>query len=66
MVPLRLLWVNERTTGPREAWKDDFASRCRLHEMDIAQLTGAQADGDWDVICFNIDYPEMAQLKLIP
>jgi AraC-like DNA-binding protein len=66
MVTLRLLWVNERTAGPREAWKDEFASRCRLHEVNVAQLTGSEADGDWDVICFNIDYPEMAQLKLIP
>ncbi len=66
MVTLRLLWVNERSAGPREAWRDAFASRCQLHEIDITQLTGPQADGDWDLLCFNIDYPEMAQLKLIP
>ena len=61
-----MLWVNERTTGPREAWREEFASRCQSHEIEVTQLAGAEADGEWDVICFNIDYPEMGQLKLIP
>lgn len=61
-----MLWVNERATEPREAWRGEFASRCQLQEIEVTQLAGAAADGDWDVICFNIDYPEMGQLKLIP
>ncbi len=66
MVSLRLLWVNERHAGPREAWMSEFVAACRPREIDIAQLPGPEADGDWDVICFNFDYPEMAQLKLVP
>ncbi len=66
MVSLRLLWVNERNAGPREAWMSEFVAACQPHEIDIAQLSGPEAEGDWDVICFNFDYPEMAQLKLVP
>lgn len=66
MVTLRLLWVNDCNAGPRETWMAQFATACRLHEVDISQLAGREADGDWDLICFNFDYPEMAQLKLVP
>ncbi len=66
MVSLRLLWVNERNAGPREAWLQQFAAICQLYEIDILQLCGPEADGDWDLICFNFDYPEVAQLKLVP
>ena len=66
MVTLRLLWVNDCNAGLREAWMAQFATACRLHEIDISQLAGREADGDWDLICFNFDYPEMTQLKLVP
>jgi len=38
MVTLRLLWVNDCNAGPREAWMAQFATACRLHEIDISQL----------------------------
>lgn len=66
MSPLRLLWVNGSVTGPREAWIGEFEAFCELREIEISQLSSHEADGDWDLICFNFDYPETASLKLIP
>jgi YesN/AraC family two-component response regulator len=66
MSPLRLLWVNGSVTAPREVWISDFAVFCRIQEIDVSQLASSEADGQWDLVCFNFDYPEMAALKLIP
>jgi YesN/AraC family two-component response regulator len=66
MSPLRLLWVNGSTTGVREAWIAAFATVCQLHEIGVSELASQQASGDWDLVCFNFDYPEMASLRLIP
>ena len=66
MSPLRLLWVNGRVTGPREAWIGEFEAFCDLHEIDVSQLSSHEAQGDWDLVCFNFDYPETSSLKLIP
>src|SRR5512146_1277705 len=66
MFPLRLLWVNGSVTGLREAWISEFAAFCRLQEIEISQLSSREAQGEWDVVCFIFDYPEMAGLKLIP
>ncbi len=67
MVPMQLLWVNDCNAAvPREAWVAGFAAACRLHEIEITQLSDRETAGDWDLIAFNFDYPEMAQLKRIP
>lgn len=66
MSPLRLLWVNGGVRGLREAWIGEFAAFCHLREIEISQLASQEASGDWDLICFNFDYPEMGSLKLIP
>ncbi len=67
MVPLQLLWVNDCSAAiPRAAWMAGFAAICRLHEIEITQLFDKEAEGDWDLIGFNFDYPEMAQLKRVP
>lgn len=67
MSPLQLLWVNGSVTGGlREAWTGELASLCRAREIDIAQLSSREAEGDWDLICFDFDYPEMASLRLVP
>lgn len=66
MSPLRLLWVNGGVRGLREAWIGEFAAFCHLQEIEISQLASDEASGDWDLICFNFDYPEMGSLKLIP
>src|SRR6185437_10746703 len=66
MSPLRLLWVNGGVRGLREAWIGEFAALCHLREIEISQLASQEATADWDLICFNFDYPEMGSLKLIP
>lgn len=66
MSPLRLLWVNGGVRGMREAWIGEFAAFCHLREIEISELASREAAGDWDLICFNFDYPEMSSLKLIP
>jgi len=66
MSPLRLLWVNGGVGGLREAWIGEFAAFCHLREIEISQLASQEETSDWDLICFNFDYPEMGSLKLIP
>lgn len=66
MYPLRLLWVNGSVTALREAWTSEFAALCSVREINASQLSAPEADGDWDLVCFNFDYPEMAGLKLVP
>ena len=66
MSPLRLLWVTGSVTGARETWISQFAAVGNIQEIGISQLSSPEAEGDWDVICFNFDHPEMASLKLIP
>jgi YesN/AraC family two-component response regulator len=65
MSPLQLLWVTGSVTGSREDWISEFASFCRFHEIELSQLSSREAQGSWDLICFNFDYPEMGCLKLI-
>lgn len=66
MSPLHLLWVNGSVTGGRETWFSQFAAVSTIQEIGISQLASVEAEGDWDVICFNFDHPEMASLKLVP
>lgn len=66
MSPLRMLWVNGSVTALREAWIGEFSTLCLIHEVDVSQLTSREADGEWDLVCFNFDYPEMGTLKHIP
>lgn len=66
MSPLRLLWVNGSFAGLRETWMAAFAAACEPHEIGLSELASGDASGDWDLVCFNFDYPEMTSLKLIP
>lgn len=66
MSPLQLLWVTGSVTGLREAWVGEFAALSRIREIGMSQLTSREAEGDWDVVCFDFDHPEMASLRLIP
>jgi YesN/AraC family two-component response regulator len=66
VTPLKLLWVNADVAGLREAWTSEFARHCDVHEIESSELSSADADGDWDLVCFNFDYPEMTTLRLIP
>ncbi len=43
-----------------------FAAVCRVHEIEVSELASGEVSGDWDLVCFNFDYPEMMSLKLIP
>lgn len=65
MPPLQMLWVNGSVTALREAWISEFEAFCCLQEIDVSELSSPRAQGDWDLICFNFDYPETANLKLI-
>ena len=67
MSPLQVLWVTGSVAGGlREAWMSEFASLCHAREISVSQLSSHEAEGDWDLICFDFDYPEMASLKLVP
>lgn len=66
MSPLRMLWVNGSFAGLQEAWMGVFGTVCQLHEIGVSELASDEARGDWDVVCFNFDYPEMASLRLVP
>lgn len=45
---------------------DQFASACQLRQIGINQLSDCEDRCGWDLVCFNFDYPEMRQLKLVP
>ena len=61
---VKLLWVNAGD-GRREAQVAEFARFCDVHQIDAYSLASLEPDGDWDLVCFDFDYPEMAALKLI-
>lgn len=64
--PLRLLWVHGTGGGLREAWMAPFAALCQIVEIDISELESQEASRDWDLLCFDLDFPEMSSLRLIP
>jgi len=66
MSPLQMLWVNGSVTGSQETWISEFATLSSVQEIGISQLASPEAEGDWDVVCFNFDHPEMASLRLVP
>lgn len=66
MSPLQMLWVTGSVNGSREAWISEFAALSSIKEIGISQLTSREAEGDWDLVCFDLDHPEMASLRLVP
>lgn len=66
MSPLQLLWVNGSVTGLQEACASEFATLCCVREIGTLQFSSREADGNWDLLCFDFDYPEMASLRLVP
>lgn len=65
MLLLRSLWVNGAGAAPREAWCDAFDTVCERREIDIERFASLETEGDWELVCFNFDFPEMTSLKLI-
>ena len=63
---VKLLWVNAGDSRLREAQLAEFARFCDVHEIDACNLASLEPDSDWDLVCFDFDYPEIAALKLIP
>lgn len=66
MSPLQTLWVNGSVTELRESSTSEFDAFCCLRQVDLSQLSSREVQGDWDLICFNFDYPDAASLRLIP
>lgn len=62
---LKLLWVEMTKARPEEPLKLIFGGYFDISEADHRQLPVIER-AQWDVICFNFDYPAMAGLKLIP
>jgi len=58
--------VNAGAIRLREAYVAEFARLCNVCEIDSTQLMTAGCSEDWDLVCFNFDFPEMASLKLVP
>ncbi len=65
MARVRLLWVNG-VFGARNALTREFARSCEVVEVELGELSSLDVGHDWDVVCFDFDYPEMAGLRLIP
>jgi len=63
---LKLLWVDCAVGGLREASTTIFAGYGDLLEIEVSGLQSDRLDNDWDLLCFNFDYPEMALLRLVP
>lgn len=66
MTQLKLLWVNAGAGGLREAWTTAFAGLCDVREISADELPTEDPGSNWDLICFNFDFPEMSALRLIP
>jgi YesN/AraC family two-component response regulator len=62
----KLLWVSADCGGPREASVGVFERHFQIDAFLPSQMPLAQTVGDWDLICFNFDFPEMGCLKLVP
>lgn len=58
--------MNGEGAAPREAWCSAFDTVCERREVYIGQFGSQETEGDWDLVCFNFDFPEMTSLKLIP
>jgi len=59
--------VNDGVGGRlRKARSAEFARFCEVHEIDSCGLPSAEPDGTWDLVCFDFDFPETANLRLIP
>jgi len=43
-----------------------FAGLCDVRAIDSTGLLTEDLEGVWDLICFNFDFPEMSDLRLIP
>lgn len=43
-----------------------FTDQFEIEEILPVELANASPSGDWDLFCFNFDFPEMNGLKLIP
>jgi YesN/AraC family two-component response regulator len=63
---VKLLWVNDAAHRLREAHVQAFAQVCDVCEIDSSELPGLDRAEDWDLVCFNFDFPDMSSLKLVP
>ena len=66
MERVKLLWVNAGVGRVREAYVAEFARLCEINEIASSDLATLNCSDDWDLICFNFDFPEMSSLKLVP
>lgn len=64
-VTLKLLWINSGTPELPEVSRSEFARRCNLCEIDATDPCLFEMSADWDLACFNFDYPDMEGLKLL-
>ena len=44
----------------------EFTRLCEVNEIASSDLATLDSSADWDLICFNFDFPEMSSLKLVP
>jgi YesN/AraC family two-component response regulator len=61
---LKLLWVSGGA-GLLDASVSEFAGSCDVVEVGLAELSSTDVGEDWDLVCFDFDYPEMTGLRLI-
>ena len=61
-----LLWINSGAGSLREASRSEFASWADICEIEASALAAMEHECGWDAMCFNFDYPDMSDLRLIP
>ena len=66
MAHSKLLWVNCRSGGPDGISRAPFERFFSLMEISPSELHTRELADQWDAVCFNFDYPDMAGLRLIP
>ncbi len=60
-----LLWVNAGHPALRDRTREEFERGCAVYDTTPSDLPSAGAARSWDLLCFDFDYPEMSDLKLL-
>ena len=62
---MKLLWVNAASSTTGAAAREGFEPHCEVEQVDLTDLAVGVVDGDWDVVCFDFDFPDRAGLRLV-
>jgi len=63
---LKLLWIRVGMDDSNGSSRIPFERLFDINGVDPSELETGQLADDWDALCFDFDYPDMAGLRLIP